>query len=308
VNSTPQYQDFKQGLLKDSNGNPVFIVPLNVASKSGFDNTSYYFQFMVPNNYTNPRNYYMYYVPSCTDGVPPVITVPPPPPAAPPGVGGGGAGVTSGEDPKNIEKRETRDEFLTKDTPVSYKFVTPEIPVREIIITANLNAGLTSVQVELLKNTSKLVTQAAPGIVFKNVNIWVGTAGFATPKNIKEAIIKFRVENSWMSANNVQAGDISMLRWDTTWSRIETKEISKDANHTYFEAKTNAFSPFAISAKVPEIVPIVTVSAPTPTITPTVTITPVVPAIPAWVYALIAIVIIAAVVYFLVIRKKEEKK
>lgn len=76
VNSTPQYQDFKQGLLKDSNGNPVFIVSLNVALKSGFDNTSYYFQFMVPNNYTNPRNYYMYYVPSGT-----LITPPPPPPA-----------------------------------------------------------------------------------------------------------------------------------------------------------------------------------------------------------------------------------
>ncbi|TRZ91604.1 MAG: hypothetical protein D4R88_01655 [Methanosarcinales archaeon] len=68
VNSTPQYQDFKEGLLKDRSGNPVFIVPLNVASKSGFDNTSYYFQFMVPNNYTNLQNYYMYYVPSCTGG------------------------------------------------------------------------------------------------------------------------------------------------------------------------------------------------------------------------------------------------
>lgn len=239
----------------------------------------------------------------------PLVTAPPPPSAAP--GGGGGGGVTSGEDPKNIEKREIRDEFLRKDVPASYKFVTPEIPVREVIIIANLNADLISVQVELLKNTSTLVTQPAPGEVYKNINIWAGTAGFATPKNIKEAIIKFRVENSWMSANNVQAGDISMLRWNSTWSRIEAKEISRDVNYTYFEAMSYAFSPFAIAAKVPEIVPIVTppvVTPVTPEPTPPVTPAPPVPPIPAWVYAIIIIVIVAVAVYFLVLRKKEEEK
>jgi len=54
------------------------------------------------------------------------------------------------------------------------------------------------------------VTSAAPGNVYRNVNIWIGTSGFATPRNINDAIIRFRVENSWISSHN----DIKLLRWD----------------------------------------------------------------------------------------------
>lgn len=172
--------------------------------------------------------------------------------------GGGGGGVTSGEPYANIDKREIREEYLVRDKPATYRFVTPEIPVREIIITASTNAGTISVQVELLKDISTISTQPAPGIVYRYLNIWVGTRGFAVPENIKEAIIKFRVENSWLNDNNLQASDISMLRWNTGWSQIETREVNRDADFTYFEAKTNAFSPFTIAAKVPEVVPPIT--------------------------------------------------
>lgn len=225
------------------------------------------------------------------------------------GGGGGSAGVTSGEPLENIENRENREEFLMKDAPVFFRFAIPEIPVKEITITANLNAGWTSVQVELLKGTSKLVTMPAPGIVYKNMNILVGARGFAIPKNIKEGIIKFRVENSWMTANNIQTGDVSMFRWENGWNGLETKETGSDADFTYFETKINAFSPFAISAKLPEAVPAVTATA-----TPAVTVTPPVePGIPTTRYVLIAYVFIAILIiagawYVFVIKKREGKK
>ena len=64
VDSNPQYNYFREGLLEDANGNIIFIVPLNSSLNYGYDNSTYFFQFMVPNNRTNPFVYSMYYVPA----------------------------------------------------------------------------------------------------------------------------------------------------------------------------------------------------------------------------------------------------
>lgn len=163
------------------------------------------------------------------------------------GSGGGGASV-SAEAFENIIKKETRDEILSVNVPRSFIFTTPELPVSEVAITSNINAGLIHVQVELLKNRSTLVKDDAPGNVYKYVNIWVGTAGFAVPQNIKEAVIKFKLENSWITSKGFKESDIAMHRWDgTQWTSLATEKKNSDGNFTYYEAKTNAFSPFAIS-------------------------------------------------------------
>ena len=67
ADSNPQYNYFREGLLEDASGNIIFIVPLNSSLNYGFDNYTYFFQFMVPNNRTNPLVYSMYYVPSVQD-------------------------------------------------------------------------------------------------------------------------------------------------------------------------------------------------------------------------------------------------
>ncbi len=64
ADSNPQYNYFREGLLEDASGNIIFIVPLNSSLNYGYDNSTYFFQFMVPNNRTNPLVYSMYYVPS----------------------------------------------------------------------------------------------------------------------------------------------------------------------------------------------------------------------------------------------------
>jgi hypothetical protein len=116
-----------------------------------------------------------------------------------------------------------------------------------------------------------VVKTPAPGIIYKNVNIWVGTTGFAVPKNIKEATIVFRVENSWLGSNNLAGSDIKMLHWDgNQWTQLETAQTTKDDTYTYYEAKTNAFSPFAISGLkggviVPTATPVVTETQVMPT-------------------------------------------
>ncbi|VVB54187.1 Uncharacterised protein [uncultured archaeon] len=163
------------------------------------------------------------------------------------GGSGGGASI-SAESSDNIIKKEVREEVLSINVPRSFRFTTPELPVSEVAVTSNINAGLINVQVELLKSRSTLVKDDAPGDVYKYVNIWVGTSGFAVPKNIKEAVIKFKLENSWLTSKGFKESDIAMLRWDgTQWISLATEKKNSDETFTYYEAKTNAFSPFAIS-------------------------------------------------------------
>ena len=119
-------------------------------------------------------------------------------------------------------------------------------------ITGNVNAGQINTAVEVLRNTSSLVNKSALGTVYKNMNIWVGTTGFAVPKNINQALIKFRVENAWLETNNIAQADVVLFQWyDDDWNKLETGSTGRNGSFTVFEAKTNRFSPFAISATEP---------------------------------------------------------
>ncbi len=165
------------------------------------------------------------------------------------GGGGGGGGGKSDENSTNIEVIEKYDLEISKATLTSYRFKDTKNPIMFVNITGNASIGVITASVEVLKGTSTIVKVPPDGLVYKNANIWVGTSGVAVPKNIKEALIKFKVDNSWMSANGVLASDIALVKWDgNSWTKLETKLSSKDDTNTYLEGKTNSFSPFAIIA------------------------------------------------------------
>jgi PGF-pre-PGF domain-containing protein len=181
---------------------------------------------------------------------------------------GGGGGGSSGESASNIELIEKYDLQISRDLTTSYRFTHVKNPIMFVNITGKTSQGIITASEEVLKGTSALVKIPPEGLVYKNLNIWVGTSGFATPKNIKEASIMFRVDNNWISANNATSSDIILVKWnENSWAELETRVLSKDYTNTFFEGKTNAFSPFAITvrmggvkptAKVPGIEPKVT--------------------------------------------------
>ncbi|MBZ0174572.1 MAG: PGF-pre-PGF domain-containing protein [Candidatus Methanoperedens sp.] len=226
------------------------------------------------------------------------------------GSGGGGGGGKSAENVSNIEVIEKYDLQISKDALTSYRFTDKKNPIMYVNITGNTTLGIITASVEVLKNTSTLVSFPPEGLVYKNANIWVGTTGFATSKNIKDALIKFRVANSWMSENRVQNSAMVLEKWDgSNWIQLETKFVSKDDTYSYFEGRTNSFSPFAIVAKAGGAQPTATVtSTPAGTPTPGSTAKPGGDAggIPSWIIGLIILVIIgAAAYYFLVVKKNE---
>ncbi|MCX9009629.1 MAG: PGF-pre-PGF domain-containing protein [Candidatus Methanoperedens sp.] len=170
------------------------------------------------------------------------------------GGSGGGGGGTSGENYYNIEFKDRKELDIYKDRTTCYPFTNQRNPVVSVNITGNMSFGEITTTVEVLKNTSTLVKTPATDVIYKNMNIWVGASGFAVPRNIKSATIAFRVENSWLDRNALASSNIKLVKWDgSKWSQLETIEKIRDGNYTYFEAKTDSFSHFAITGSSGEV-------------------------------------------------------
>lgn len=168
------------------------------------------------------------------------------------GGGGGAGGSTSGEAPENIAVKEKYYEHVYKDIETTYTFKAEGNPVSEVKITGNVNAGETIAMVEVLKNQSSLIQTPPSGKVYTHLNIWVGTSGFATPKNIKTATITFNVENNWIDQHNAKPDDIILQRYSDDvdkWEVLATSITDHDNTKTSYQATTNHFSPFAITIK-----------------------------------------------------------
>jgi PGF-pre-PGF domain-containing protein len=170
------------------------------------------------------------------------------------GGGGGGGGGPSGEDYSNIVVNEKYELDILRDKITSYWFKNASNPINFINITGNISAEAIKTSVEVLKDTSSLVKTSPPGHVYKNMNIWVGTSGFAVPRNIKSSVIGFKVDNSWIKTNGLSGSDVKLVKWDgSQWIQLETREIDKSGDFTFYEATTNRFSPFAVVGKLLEI-------------------------------------------------------
>jgi PGF-pre-PGF domain-containing protein len=166
------------------------------------------------------------------------------------GGGGGGGGGTSGEVFENIVVKERYYEHVYKDKETVYAFKAEGNPVSAVKITGNVNAGEILAMVEVLKDKSTFVEVLPEGDVYKHLNIWVGTTGFATSKNIKTAIIEFSVEKSWLEEHNAKPEDVVLQRYaDDTWETLETTKTNQDDTKIYYQATTDHFSPFAITLK-----------------------------------------------------------
>lgn len=166
---------------------------------------------------------------------------------------GGGGGGTSGEDFYNIFQSETDRQSVFKNSNISFRFEHEENILQHINFTALNSAGTIAAKVEILKNTSTLVNIPPPHKVFKNLNIWVGNYGWATDKNIKDTIIGFKVEKSWIEDNDIVVSTIKLCRYhDNVWNPLPTKKSGEDDTYMYFKAKTLGFSPFSITGSTEE--------------------------------------------------------
>ncbi len=130
------------------------------------------------------------------------------------GGGGGGGGVASEEPNKNIQLRESREEYLRAGDSRSFIFTTSDLVINEVLITPAKSYGLTNVKVEQLNGlpTKKDIT-SPEGTAYIFSNIRVNEKEIAKGSGIKDAAIKFKVNNNWLSDNKLSENDMVLLRW-----------------------------------------------------------------------------------------------
>ncbi|MCK4623961.1 MAG: S8 family serine peptidase [Phycisphaerae bacterium] len=168
--------------------------------------------------------------------------------------GGGGGGGASGEAYANIALRERVERQIMKNRFVAYRFVKPGTDITFVNFSSRNNYGSVAAVVETLHNTSTLVLADPPGTVYKNINLWVGSTGFATERNIKNVTVSFRVNRSWIDENSVSISTIRLYRYskaNKTWAQLPVEITGKDELYIHFESKTMIFNQLAITCPAP---------------------------------------------------------
>ena len=69
-------------------------------------------------------------------------------------------------------------------------------------------------------------------------------------EDISEVKLKFKVEKSWLTANNIDPDTILLKRLvDGSWEELPTAKVSEDDTYYYYEAISTGFSYFAITGE-----------------------------------------------------------
>jgi PGF-pre-PGF domain-containing protein len=166
--------------------------------------------------------------------------------------GGGGAG-SSPEPQSNVQVKELSQGYVTNGKPVEFDFTKNATCVVYASFDAKKTAGKTTAIAEQLKGKSTLVSVLNSTEIYKYFNVWVGTGGFATSKNIENPVVCFKVEKSWIQDKKIDQNSITLYRYsDKKWSQIPTKLLKEDNKYLYFTAQTPEFSFFAITGKAVE--------------------------------------------------------
>ena len=161
--------------------------------------------------------------------------------------GSGGGGVVSSESLENIARAHSESGDIQASQSKTYDFSSIQCAY-EIIVTGSENENDVVIRVEELNGLSRIVKEPPIGKVYTNFNVW------ANSKNIKEVLIRCKVENNWIVSNGFESSDVKIQRWNNNaWMQLETTELRKDSNYTYYEAKTNGFSHFTVTGLKNEV-------------------------------------------------------
>jgi PGF-pre-PGF domain-containing protein len=108
-----------------------------------------------------------------------------------------------------------------------------------------LNTEVSNVKVSVESLNAKPSEVSAPeGEVFDYISIYLTNFG---DEEVKEAVIEFEVEKSWVQDNAIDPDTIVLQRYDAGWVSLETSLESSDSGAYYYESVTPGFSYFAIT-------------------------------------------------------------
>jgi PGF-pre-PGF domain-containing protein len=166
--------------------------------------------------------------------------------------GSGGAGG-SPEPQSNVEVKELSQAYVSSGKPLKFEFTKNATCVVYVSFDSKKSFGKATTIAEMLKGKSVLVPQLPEGETYKSINVWIGSGGVGTAKNIENAVICFRADKAWIKDKKIDKESIILNRYATAnkqWEELPTKLLSEDKDYIYFTAKTPEYGSFAITGTV----------------------------------------------------------
>lgn len=160
----------------------------------------------------------------------------------------GGGGGTVPSNPKNTHIWQTlnSDELVTLGIDSKVGFTE---------LTFNVKESLTNVKITIIDFSLKIpetLPQFNGASVYRYLEVNQENMNDA---NLKGKVkIKFKVEKSWLTKNNIDKNNVALFRYTTEWTELPASKIDSDSIYVYYESETPGFSYFAIGQKtvVPE--------------------------------------------------------
>jgi PGF-pre-PGF domain-containing protein len=226
---------------------------------------------------------------------------------APGGGGGGGGGgaattvtvATTTTTTPPIKETETVASIPAGSTG-NFSFET--VPITEIKV--DVKNAVTNAQITVTKTDAAPATVAiaAPGVTYAYFNIEKINVADA---NVNKVTIKFKVEKTWITTNNIDTGTITLNRYMSgAWVALTTKLVSSNGYY-YFEAESPGLSVFVVTAQKKPVTTTIPVTTTAPVTTTTVPIIPpVLPPTTLYIIAGIILIIIVVIIFVRISRKK----
>jgi len=161
--------------------------------------------------------------------------------------GGVGVGVGSSDEPENVEETIILRIYLGAGGS-TYNF---NNVVTSVEVTPDRTYGLVAAKIEVLAGQPGSMTSDLPaGVLYKYVNIFVGTSGWSEGK-LSDSIINFQVPASWCEKNNIDPASVVMYRHhDSEWQLLETTTKGQAGGFYHYSSPTPGFSTFLILGQV----------------------------------------------------------
>lgn len=125
---------------------------------------------------------------------------------------------------------------------------TEDVAVTQVII--NVKNSVNNIQVVVTKLAEKpaAVTQEVSGKVYHYIEV---NKTNITDTSVNNATLRFKVEKSWLTSNNVNESTVALYRYDNNaWNKLETTKIGDlDTDNILYEAVSLGLSVFAISGE-----------------------------------------------------------
>ena len=171
-------------------------------------------------------------------------------PAAPTSSGGssGGVGVGTSDEPENVEETVFLRIYLGAGGSSTYNF---NNVVTSVEVTPDRTYGLVAAKIEVLFGQPGSITSDMPaGVIYKYVNIFVGTSGWSEGK-FSSSVINFQVPASWFEENNIDPATITLYRYhDGEWQPLGTTLTGQAGGYYQYSSPTPGFSTFMILGQV----------------------------------------------------------